>query len=125
MANTNAEVQKLVDRWAEAELKGDVDTLRALLSDDFAGIGPHGFQIDKAQWLGRYESGNLVNSDFHITEPSVREYGPVALVNGVQNQTAAYQGNPFPGRFRMTLVAVRRNGDWQVVNIQLSSMADQ
>ncbi len=54
----------------------------------------------------------------------MRSYGPVAVVNGVQEQTAAYQGNPFPGRFRMTLVAVRQEQGWRIVNVQLSSMAE-
>jgi hypothetical protein len=125
MAEMTAQLTELLRRWSEAELKGDVATLGALISDDFAGIGPHGFQIDKGQWLQRYESGNLVNEHFEISDPAARSYGPVAVINGVQHQTAAYQGNPFPGRFRMTLVAVQSGSDWQIVNIQLSPMADQ
>ncbi|WP_157596634.1 nuclear transport factor 2 family protein [Saccharomonospora saliphila] len=125
MTNTAAGVGQLLDHWAEAELRGDVTTLRAMLGDDFVGIGPHGFQIDKARWLDRYMSGSLVNTGFDVTEPTVREYGPVAVVNGVQNQTATYAGEPFPGRFRMTLVAVRRGRGWEIVSLQLSPMADQ
>ncbi|AYY14385.1 hypothetical protein EF847_18485 [Actinobacteria bacterium YIM 96077] len=51
--------------------------------------------------------------------------GDVAVINGVLNQEAAYQGKPFSGRFRLTLVAVDDESDHKIVNIQLSSMADQ
>lgn len=111
---------------AAAERGGDTRELRSLLSDDFAGIGPHGFQLDKGQWLDRYDSGALVNEAFATEDLAVRPCGnDAAIVNGVQTQTAVYRGQSFPGRFRLTAVLARSGDAWAIVNVQLSPMADQ
>lgn len=47
-------------RWADAERRGDVEALDALLTDDFSAVGPYGFVLDKKRWLDRYVSGGLV-----------------------------------------------------------------
>jgi SnoaL-like domain len=52
-----------------------------------------------------------------------RVLGDTALVTGVQAQTATYQGRDSSGRFRGTLVAVRREKQWSIVNLQLSMLA--
>jgi len=121
-----AHVGDTVDTWAAAELGGDTRALRSLLSEDFAGIGPHGFQLDKAQWLDRYDSGALVNEAFATEDLLVRRYGnDTAIVNGVQTQTAVYQGQSFAGRFRLTAVLVRSGEAWAIANLQLSPIANQ
>lgn len=123
---SQAQVRETVDTWAAAERAGDVPVLRSLLTDDFAGIGPHGFQLDKAQWLDRYDSGALLNEAFTTEDLAVRPCGDnAAIVNGVQIQTAAYQGQSFPGRYRFTAVLARRGDAWVIANLQLSPMADQ
>lgn len=75
---------------------GDAAALHPLLSEDFAETRARVFQIGKAQWLQRYESGSLVNEGFESTDVAVRRYGTVSAVTGVQNQTAAAEGDPFP-----------------------------
>lgn len=121
-----AHVRETVDTWAVAERGGDTRVLRSLLTDDFAGIGPHGFQLDKQQWLDRYDSGALVNEAFATEELVVRPCGKdTAIVNGVQTQTAVYGGQSFLGRFRLTAVLARTGDAWAIANVQLSPMADQ
>lgn len=120
-----SDIQKLVERWAAAELKGDVATLDQLIASDFQGIGPRGFVLDKAAWLERYQSGDLVNEEFDISEVAPRSYGTTAVVNAVQKQKSAYKGHPFPGNFRITIVAVQSGEAWEIVSMQLSQIADQ
>jgi hypothetical protein len=120
-------IHQLVQRWAAAELSGDVQELDELLAADFRAIGPLGFVLDRARWQQRYASGDLVNEAFEITEVEPRRYGSVAVVNAVQTQKSAHRGNPSPGNFRLTLVAAEKPADpqgWDIVNIQLSPIAN-
>ena len=114
------EVAALGQRWADAELRGDAETLFGLLAEDFVGIGPRGFILGRDQWLDRYRSGNLQNEAFAFQEVTVREYGAAAIAVGIQAQRATHQGHDASGRFRVALVAVRRAGCWQIAGLQLS-----
>jgi hypothetical protein len=109
-------------RWIGAEARGDAVALDALLDGDFRGDGPRGFVLSKQQWLDRYRSGDLVNEVFAWQETKVRVYDDTAVVMGVLVQAARYQGADCTGRFQGTLVAVRRDGRWSIVNVQLSQL---
>ncbi|GII31951.1 SgcJ/EcaC family oxidoreductase [Planotetraspora mira] len=113
------QILDLVNRWAQAEMDGDVDAYDDLLAADFAGIGPVGFTLGKQQWAARHR-GALKNHHFEILEPQVRFYGDTAIVAGVQDQRTTAMGSDVSGSFRLTLVAVRRDERWLIVNIQLS-----
>ncbi|HEY3683626.1 MAG TPA: nuclear transport factor 2 family protein [Streptosporangiaceae bacterium] len=113
------QILDLVTRWSQAELTGDVAAYDDLLTADFAGIGPVGFVLDRAQWAGRHRGG-LTNHEFEVVEPKVRAYGDAAIVSGVQRQRTTARGHDASGAFRLTLVAVRQGGGWAIANIQLS-----
>ncbi|WP_433440652.1 nuclear transport factor 2 family protein [Nonomuraea sp. CA-141351] len=112
-------VLDLVDRWVQAELNGDADAFGDLLGDDFAGIGPVGFKLDKQQWAGRHR-GDLKNHHFAILDPQVRFHGDTAIVSGVQEQRTSVRGHEVNDSFRVTLVAVGQGDRWLIANIQLS-----
>jgi hypothetical protein len=42
--------------WADAERDGDAETTERLLTDDFVGIGPMGYQLSKPAWVHRQTS---------------------------------------------------------------------
>jgi uncharacterized protein (TIGR02246 family) len=118
-------VREVVQRWAAAERSGDATALRTLLTDDFAGIGPHGFVLDKQQWLARYLSADLDNEAFTVDETAVRISGTTAIAVGVQTQRAAYRGHPVHGRFRLTAVLVGGDRAWSITHVQLSTIQGQ
>src|SRR4029453_14369242 len=49
LMTTETEVLDLVERWAKAEQGNDAEALAGLLADDFAGVGPLGFVLDRQQ----------------------------------------------------------------------------
>lgn len=115
-------------RWAEAERHGDAAALDPLLHEDFVGVGPLGFVLDKQQWLGPRRSGALKNSSFEWRDPSVRVFGDTAVVVGSQIQESSYQGHDASGQFRVTQILVRTGsgGDerWVLAGMHLSPIAE-
>jgi ketosteroid isomerase-like protein len=115
------EVLDLVRAWAEAEQRNDAGALDGLLADDFVGVGPLGFVLDRQQWLDRFGNG-LENRSFAVQDPQVREYGTAAVVVGVLAQETSWQGTDNSGRFRLTLVAVRLAGRWLLANAHIGML---
>lgn len=109
----------LLRRWEAAESAADATALAGLLAEDFRGIGPLGFVLDRDQWLGRYQGGLSVTS-ITLTDVAVREHGPLAVALAVQTQSVTHRGRPNDGRFRVSLTMHRADGVWSVVGVQLS-----
>ena len=119
---TNAiqELDELGQAWAKAELNADTDFLDRLLTDDFIGIGPLGFLLNKMQWLMRHRSGDLRFTSFTWDEVQTRLYGDTAIVIGRQSQIATHKGDDATAQLRMTQIYVRGDGDWKLAGVQMS-----
>ncbi|MET9220301.1 nuclear transport factor 2 family protein [Streptomyces sp. NPDC088197] len=120
--------QELTDfarRWTEAERRGDVTALDALLTDDFSAVGPRGFVLDKKQWLDRYASGALVHDAFTWAEVTIRQYGRAAVATGVQGQQSIFDGRDADGYFRVTQTIVETDGVWRLAALHLSPTGDR
>lgn len=121
-ANDTQLVLDLVQRWAAAELAGDVGAYHDLLTADFTGVGPVGFVLTGQQWAERHH-GDLRNEEFEVLDPHVRIYGDPAdtvIVQAVQRQTTTAMGRDTSGSFRLGLVAIRTGQTWRIASIQLS-----
>jgi ketosteroid isomerase-like protein len=114
-------VLDLVGRWAAAEQGNDAEALDELLADDFVGVGPLGFVLDRDQWLGRFGNG-LENRAFAVEDAQVRDYGAAAVVVGVLAQETSFQGGDNSGRFRLSLVAVRPSDRWLLANAHIGML---
>ncbi len=111
MDNQSRQVEEFVGEWAAAEQRGDAAFLEGALTDDFVGVGPLGFLLNKEQWLGRF-AGGLSYESFALEEVEARLYGDAAVVTGRQKQAGGFQGNDVGGEFRASLVLVEREGRW-------------
>jgi len=112
------EVLDLVQRWAGAELNGDVAAFDELLTADFTGVGPVGFVLTRQQWTDRFS--DLKNEEFEVKNAHVRVYGDAAVVEAVQAQKTKVRGHDSIGEFRVVVVAVKQDDTWRIANIQLS-----
>src|SRR5579863_10129821 len=74
-------IRSFLQQWAAAECAGDAVALRELLADDFVGIGPVGFVLPKAGWIGRHGQG-LRYDAFDVDDVQIRSYGDVAVAVG-------------------------------------------
>lgn len=117
-----AQIQELTERWRQAELAADSETLQSLLDDDFLAVGPLGFLLTKEQWIDRHRSRDLIYHALTWEDAAIRTYGETAISVAAQEQKAMYQGHEIPGRFRVTQIAVRKEGAWVIAGIHLSAI---
>ena len=80
--------------------------------------------LTKQEWLDRYRAGDLVNGAFAWEDIHVRAHADTVYVRGIQSQEVCFRGETGRGQFRATLVAVRQNGRWAIVNLQLSELEE-
>jgi ketosteroid isomerase-like protein len=116
-------IQVFLDQWTVAEQAGNTDEVDRLLTDDFAGIGPLGFNLPRQAWLDRHRSRDLRYDCFNLTEIQTRVYGPVAVVTARNDTGGSYQGQPIPEATRATLVLVNEDSKWQLAAIHMSFIA--
>jgi hypothetical protein len=75
--------------------------------------------VGKQQWLDRYRLGELTTEAFGWTTIQVRVNGNTAGPES-SRRSPRYRGEDCSWDFLCTLVAVRRDNRWTIVNIQLS-----
>ena len=113
------DIDHLLDTWTGAERAGDTTTLDDLLADDFVGIGPVGFVLDKPAWLGRFEHG-LRYEQLMLDEVSIHDHGDAALVVAHQYAVGDHAGNPTPPDTRVSFTVVADQGDLRIAGMQYS-----
>jgi hypothetical protein len=124
-SNIDKAILDLGLQFAHAQEAGDLEALESLLTDDFKLVGPLGFVLDKHQWLGQYRSGALKIHSVRWEDVDVRDYANVAVAIGRYAQQAEYQGNPVPGLFRVTQIAVEQDGEWRIGGLHFSPIAER
>jgi ketosteroid isomerase-like protein len=123
---TNAipnDIAVFLTHWTSAERSGDTAVLDSLLTDDFAGVGPLGFVLPKAAWVGRHQSGDLVYETFDVDEVATHPHGDFVLVVARHVAKGAYQGHPIPEAARASLALVRDVDAWRLAGLHLSFIA--
>ena len=125
MNDQTAELNKLVEDWASAELRGNTTFLECFLADDFVGVGPYGFLLTKDEWLERLESRKLRYESFRLDEIRVRLYGDAAVIIVRQTMKGKYEDNDLPGSLRATLFFAQQEGRWLLAGIHMSLIAER
>ena len=103
-----------------SDVAQDRAAIEANMADDFRQIDGDGDVEDKASFLEGILSPRLVIHPYAVEDFDVRLYGDVALLSGRTRMTGAYDGKPWSSHYRYVDVYVRRNGRWQVANVQIS-----
>ena len=113
-AGPEAELKKLEREWFEALVKGDAETLKRILADDFAALNDDGGFTDRAQTADRSVKLDEIKSD----EFKLRLRGNTAVVTGratfIRNQKPLRQSNYIEVWVRKAVPAGRPR--WQAVS---------
>jgi ketosteroid isomerase-like protein len=123
MHDPTDDITAFLTNWTSAERSGDAAVLDSLLTDDFVGVGPLGFVLPKAAWVGRHQSGDLVYETFAVDEAQTHAHGNFVLVVARHVAKGAFQGHPIPEAVRATLTLVRELDTWQLAGLHLSFIA--
>lgn len=120
-----ADLIGLEKQFSQAIVKGDIEGLERLVSDDWIIVGPEGKVIERSVFFGVMKSGLLTHSTMESDEVRVRTYGNTGIVTARVVAVGSYQGQAFTTKERSTDVFVRRNGLWKCVLTQLTTIPEK
>ncbi len=81
-AGVESQLKQLEHEWFNAVAKGDAETLKRILADDFAALNDDGTFINKSSMAGMLQSGITKLDEIRTDEFNLRLYGNTAVVTG-------------------------------------------
>jgi hypothetical protein len=115
-----SEASEIANEWARAEQRGDVGFLDELLDEGLVVVGPDGTVFDKASWLARYRSGDLVHHGYCWKSRIARRHPGALIIVGDLEAASSYRGSDATGRHAVSLTFVAREGSWRLASLQLT-----
>ena len=106
----------------DALLHADTVALARMIAPEFVEISRLGQLRPRAVNLREIATGELRLLAVKYDSLAVRIYGDVAILTGIADNAGTVRGFPFAGKVRYTRVFVRRDGRWQAVAMQQTSM---
>ncbi len=124
-ASVEQTLKQMENDWGDAVGKKDTAALDKILADDWVGQYSYGPKT-KAQILADLKSGNL-KAELPQTsaEMKVRLFGDTAIVTGGDDFKGSYKGKDISGHEIWTDIFVKRNGRWQAVASQNTTVTIQ
>jgi ketosteroid isomerase-like protein len=113
-------LMKLEHDSMEATKRNDISFFEKLEAPDYLFVDPSGMVHTREEDLAIAKSGDLKFESMTAEDMKVRVYGDVAVVTGITTVKGAYKTQDISGKYRWTDVFVKRNGEWQIVNAQLT-----
>ncbi len=117
--SAESEVLKAVEKFIDAFVAGDVETVKRMTAEDYLQTDVNGKVQDKSAWLAEYylplvermKTGQLKWDVYERKDIQVRRYGNVAVLIG--QTTFKTSDAPKASELRFTQVWVKRHGNWQ------------
>ena len=106
----------------QALLHADTVALSRMIAPEFVEISRLGQLRPRAVNLREIATGELKLLAVKYDSLAVRLYGDVAVLTGIADNAGTVRGFPFAGKVRYTRVFVRRDGRWQAIAMQQTSM---
>lgn len=113
------EITKLHQDWLAAVMRGDAEAVKRFLSDDYLVINEAGALQNKAQVIANTKPAPASAPKVEVKpygEGKIRFYGDTAVSTG----GLSFSSTAGSQNLRYSTVAVKRQGQWQVVSAQLT-----
>lgn len=121
-AADRAALLKQAEAWDQAIVRKDAAAISANMAEDFRQIRSNGDVVDKTTFLRDITSPELTIEPYQVEDLDVRFYGDVALLSGHTHMKGSYGGAAFTTRYRYIDIYARRDGRWQVVSVQITTI---
>ncbi|HSE16892.1 MAG TPA: nuclear transport factor 2 family protein [Pyrinomonadaceae bacterium] len=131
-AAVEAEILKLEREWADANKTHNSEAAKRVLADDVVIVYPDGSTGTKESEVHTIESGSITADSFDIVDPKVTVIdadaafitGRSVIKNG-KNAVPNKKPIDISGEYRFLDVYVKRDGKWQVVASQATTILPQ
>lgn len=115
---TEAEILKISSQKSDWMVKQNIDSLRALMDDQFLFIHSNGWTQSAKDFFNDFASGKLVYTHIEPIEASVRIFDETAVLTGKGKFSGKVDGKPFELPLIYTEVYVLKNQRWIWVSRQ-------
>ncbi len=119
---TDATFVKLQHDWAEARKSADVAFLDRFYAAEFTVGDISGHESSRAEDIAKFASGDLKPTVITDDQIKVDLLGTAALVTGVEHLEGSYKGHSGQFDLRFANTYVLRDGRWQLVRHQATSI---
>lgn len=109
-----------IEKFNNAFKKGDVKTIKTMVTSDYMHTNGNAKPITKQEWLKflfkrskKMEKGHFKILDYRMTEEEIRLYGPVGALSAKIESTTLVKGDTVHSAYRITNVWVRIEGRWK------------
>jgi len=99
-------------------VKKNIDSLEALMDDQFLFIHSNGWTQTKKDFFDDFETGKLIYDHIETSEATVKIYNDTALLTGKGKFMGKVDGKPFNLDLIYTEVYVRMDNRWRFVSRQ-------
>jgi len=120
-----AQVIEAERQWLDAHLKLDLVLLDRLMADEYLQVNDRGELLNKQQVVASFKSGNRYWQEARSGDYKVRVYGEVAVVYGCWRAKGVNAGLSFDYAARYVSVWVYRDGRWQMVSDQSTTITNE
>jgi hypothetical protein len=116
----DAAISRLEHAWNQAQLRGDVDTLDQLASDNLLLTLPGMRVLTKDEALAVVRSGRMKFERYETSDVYIQMFDDAAVVTGRLQRTRIVDGATLDDDWRFTKVYLKLEGKWQVVAFHAS-----
>lgn len=124
-ARDASEVRTLVEKWAEARVKGDVSFLEAFYAPELRLQVADGREVSRDEDIALFAAGEIKPEFIRLSDVNVRMYGKTGVVTGVESLKGTYKGHPGQMSLRFITVLSRNDGRWRLVAAQSTRISGQ
>ena len=124
MNKVEEKVRSLQNKFDQAQVNEDFETIENLLAKDVIFIGPKGFITDIEEWLKIHKSGDYKQILLESSEVDIRVFDNTAIVYEIKKSECDYKGEIIKGDFRVSQVWVKQNDEWKLTSMQFTSIGE-
>lgn len=118
------QIHALFEAGDRALMAGDLAALAEIFADDYVQYDPAGRPSTKREVFAALGNGTVRYPVIRSVARTIRLFGDMAIVHGVEEDEVEAEGKCFPARYLYMDVVCRRSGRWWIVGSQLAAPAE-